>query len=45
MCSRQRLEVLSQLTQARLTLNRLLGRPVDAPLDGQWHPRRSSTAA
>jgi cobalt-zinc-cadmium efflux system outer membrane protein len=29
---RQRLEVLSQLTQARLTLNRLLGRPVDAPL-------------
>ena len=29
---RQRLEVLSQLTQARLTLNRLLGRPADAPL-------------
>jgi cobalt-zinc-cadmium efflux system outer membrane protein len=29
---RQRLEVLSHLTQARLTLNRLLGRPVDAPL-------------
>src|SRR5262249_46256918 len=29
---RQRLEVLSQLTQARLTLNRLLGRPSDTPL-------------
>jgi cobalt-zinc-cadmium efflux system outer membrane protein len=30
--SRQRLAVLSQLTQARLTLNRLLGRLPDAPL-------------
>lgn len=29
---RQRLEVLSQLVQARLTLNRLLGRPPEAPL-------------
>src|SRR5262249_4822675 len=29
---RHRLEVLSQLTQARVTLNRLLGRPADAPL-------------
>jgi cobalt-zinc-cadmium efflux system outer membrane protein len=29
---RHRLDVLSQLTQARLTLNRLLGRPADAPL-------------
>jgi outer membrane protein, heavy metal efflux system len=30
--SRQRLEVLSQLTQARLTLNRLLGRTLEASL-------------
>ena len=29
---RQRLEVLSQLTQTRATLNRLLARPPDAPL-------------
>ena len=29
---RQRLDVLSQLTQARVTLNRLLGRPADTPL-------------
>jgi len=30
--SRQRLEILSQLTQTRATLNRLLARPPDAPL-------------